>query len=63
MENQTDRKIKVLHYDHDGEYEGQFLRFGQNNGFEIHFIVHKIGVAKEMNRSLLEKDRCCQLRD
>jgi len=28
MEDQTDRKIKVLRSDHDREYEDQFLRFG-----------------------------------
>ena len=55
MENQTDRKINVLHSDHDGEYEDQFLQFIQNNIFEIHITEQKIGGTKEMSRSLLEK--------
>ena len=30
----------------------------QNNGIGIHFTIGKHGMAKEMNRSLLEKVRC-----
>ena len=55
MEKQNDRKIKVLHSDHDGECEDQFLRFNQNKGFRVHFTEQKSEVAKEMNHSLLEK--------
>jgi len=57
MEKQNDRKIKVLHSDHDGECEDQFLRFNQNKGFRVHFTEQKSEVAKEMNCSLLEKVR------
>jgi len=38
-----------------GEYKDWFLQFEQNNGIDIHFKTGKYGVAKEMNRSLLEK--------
>ena len=57
MEKQPDRKIKVLQFDNVGEYiRDQFLRFGQNNGIDMHFTIRKqIGVAKKMN--LLEKIR------
>ena len=58
MEKQTSRKIKMLQIDHVGEYKNQFLRFGQNIGIDIHFTIGKHGVAKEMNRFLLEKVRC-----
>ena len=57
MENQTGRKIKLLFYDHVEEYKDSFLQFGQNNGIESHFTNEKIGVAREMNRVLLEKVR------
>ena len=58
MEKQTDRKIRVLQIDNVGEYKNQFLQFGQNNGISIHFKIGKHGMAKEMNRFLLEKVRC-----
>ena len=49
----------MLQFDNVGEYNrNQFLQFGQNNGFEIHFTVQKHEMAKEMNRFLLEKIRC-----
>ena len=35
----------------------QFLRFGQNTGIATHFTIGIHGVAKEVNRSLLEKVR------
>ena len=61
MEKQTGMKIKMLQFDHVGEYKDRFLQFGQNNGIEIHFIGSKQEVAKEMNHSLLEKVRFCFL--
>jgi len=48
---------KVLWYDHIEEYKDYFLQFGQNNGIVAHFTNRKDGVAKEMNRALLEKVR------
>jgi len=57
MEKHTCRKIKVLQFDHVGEYKDQFLQFGQNNGISIHFTVEKHEVAKVLNCSLLEKVR------
>ena len=35
----------------------QFLRFGQNTGIATHFTTGIHGLAKEVNRSLLEKVR------
>ena len=55
MKNQTSRKIKVLRYDHVEEYKDSFLQFGQNNGIEAHFTDEKDGIAREVNRALLEK--------
>jgi len=61
MENQTCRKIKVFRYDHVEEYKNVFLQFGQNNGIETHFTDRKDGVAKEINRVLLERFSICCL--
>ena len=47
----------MLQYDHVEEYMDSFLQFGQNNGIIIHFINGNDGIAKEMNRALLEKVR------
>jgi len=57
MENQTGRKIKVLQFDHVGEYKDQFLQFDQNNGMKMHFTIQKDGIAKKINRALLKKVR------
>ena len=48
-------KIKMLHFDHIGEYKHRFLQFGQNNDIGIHFTVENFGVAKKMNYFLLYK--------
>ena len=48
MEKQTDKKIKMLQFDHVGECKDHFLRFDQNNGIGIHFTVEKHKVAKYM---------------
>ena len=42
-------------YDHVEEYKDSFLQFGQNNGIETHFTDGKDGVAREVNRAVLEK--------
>ena len=55
MENQTGRKVKELSYDHVEEFMNSFLKFGQNNGIMTHFTNEKDGLAKKMNRALLEK--------
>ena len=57
MEKQTGRKIKVLQFNNVSEYKrDQFLRFGQNNGIDMHFTVRKqIGVPQELNCVLMEK--------
>jgi len=47
----------VLWYDHVEKYKDYFQQFGQNNGIVTHFTNGKDGVAKEMNRALLEKVR------
>jgi len=58
MKKQTCRKIKVFQINNIGEYKDQFLQFEWNNGIGIHFKTGKNGVAKETNRSLLEKVQC-----
>ena len=47
----------MLRCDHVGEYKDLFLQFGQNNDIVTHFTNENIGVAREMNRALLEKIR------
>jgi len=47
----------VLRYDHVEEYKNSFLQFGQDNDIVTHFTNEKEGVAREMNRALLEKVR------
>ena len=58
MEKQTSRKIKELQIDNVKKYKNQFLQFGQNNRIGTHFTNGIYGLAKEINRSLLEKARC-----
>jgi len=48
----------VLQFDHVRKCNYQFVQFGQNNVIGIYFTVGKHGVAKDMNRSLLEMVRC-----
>ena len=55
MEKQTSRKIKELQIGNVERYRNQFLRFVQNTGIGTHFIEGIYGLAKEVNRSLLEK--------
>ena len=57
MEKQTGRKIKELQFGNVERYMNQFLRFGQNTGIGTHFTEGIHGLAKEINRSLLEKVR------
>ena len=45
----------MLRYDRIEEYMDSFLQFGQNNSIEIHFTDGKDGVAREVNRALLEE--------
>ena len=54
MEKQTGRKIKELQIGNVEKYN-QFLQFGQNTGISTHFTNEIHGLAKEINRSLLEK--------
>ncbi|KAH9793297.1 hypothetical protein KPL71_004477 [Citrus sinensis] len=63
VETQTGRKIKVLRSNNGGEYTSDpFLQVCQNEGIKRHFTVRHTpqqnGVAKRMNRTLLEKVRC-----
>ncbi|KAH9684220.1 hypothetical protein KPL71_027928 [Citrus sinensis] len=62
VETQTGRKIKVIRFDNGGEYTfDPFLQVCQNEGIKRHFTVRHTpqqnGVAKRMNRTLLEKVR------
>ena len=58
MEKQTGRKIKELQIGNVERDMNQFLRFGQNTGIGTHFTEGIHELAKEINRSLLEKVRC-----
>ena len=58
MEKQTGRNIRELRIGNVERNNNQFLRFGQNTGISTHFIDGIHGLAKEINRSLLEKVRC-----
>ena len=63
VENQTGRKIKVLRSDNDGEYTSDpFYSLCKQEGIVRHFSMKKTpqqnGVAKRMNRTLLERVRC-----
>ena len=57
MEKEIGRKIKELQIGNVERYKNQFLRFGQNTGIGAHFIDGIYGLAKKINRSLLEKAR------
>jgi len=58
MEKHTGRKIKELQIGNVERYKNQFLQFGQNSGIGTHFTNGIHGLAKDINRSLLEKVRC-----
>jgi len=58
MEKQTGRKIKELQIGNVERDMNQFLRFGQNTGIGTHFTEGINELAKEINRSLLEKVWC-----
>ena len=58
MEKQIGRKIKELQIGNVERDMNQFLRFGQNTGIANHFTKGIHGLAKEVNRSLLEKVQC-----
>ena len=63
MEKITGRKIKVLRLDTRGEYKGNpFLKLCRDEGIERYFTVKETpqqkGVAKRMNKTLLEKVHC-----
>ena len=57
MERQIGRKIKELMFGNIGKDMNQFLRFSQNTGIVTHFTEGTNELAKEINRSLLEKVR------
>ena len=57
MEKQTGKKIKELQIGNVERDMNQFLRFGQNTGIATHFTTGIHELAKEVNRSLLEKVR------
>nr|GEZ04430.1 retrovirus-related Pol polyprotein from transposon TNT 1-94 [Tanacetum cinerariifolium] len=63
METQTCRKIKHLQTNNGEEYKNDlFTKFYEDKGIVRHFTVRHTpqqnGVAKRMNRALLEKVRC-----
>ena len=63
IETQSGRKIKRLRTDNGSEYKNDlFQKICEENGIVRHFTIkntpQKNGVAKCMNRTLLEKVRC-----
>ena len=56
-DGETDWKIKELQIGNVEKYKNQFLQFGQSTGIGTHFINEIHGLAKQINRSLLEKVR------
>jgi len=63
MEKSTGRKIKVLWSDNGGEHKSDpFLKLCRDESIVRYFTVRKTilqnGIAKRMNRTLLEKVRC-----
>ena len=63
VETQTGRKVKRLRSDNGTEYKNDpFLQVCQDEGIVRHFTVRDTpqqnGVAKRMNRTILEKVRC-----
>ena len=63
VEARTGRKIKVLRSDNGTEFKNDpFLQVCQREGIQRHFTVRETpqqnGVAKRMNRTLLERVRC-----
>ena len=66
MKNQTRKKVKCLRTDNGTEYtKNEFRDFCEQHGIKRHFIVRKTpqqnGVAKRMNRLIIEKARCLRL--
>ena len=57
MEKQRGKKIKEVQIGNVGRDMNRFLWFGQNNGICTHSTKGINGLAKEVNRSLLEKIR------
>ena len=55
MEKHIGRKIKELQISNNEKYKNQFLQFGQNTSIGTHFTNRIHGLAKKINRSLLEK--------
>jgi transposase InsO family protein len=66
VENQTRKKFKCLRTDNGTEYTNdEFRDFCKQHGIRRHCTVHKTpqqnGVAKRMNRSIVERARCLRL--
>ena len=63
IEKQTGRQVKCLRIDNGLEFcSGEFNTLCKKEGIVRHCTVHhtpqQIGVAKRMNRTLMEKVRC-----
>ncbi|KAK3014360.1 hypothetical protein RJ639_009082 [Escallonia herrerae] len=66
VENQTGKKLKYFRSDNGMEYKDEeFLQFCKDKGIIRHFLVKRFpeqnGVAKGMNKTLLERARCMRL--
>jgi transposase InsO family protein len=60
VENQTDRKLKCLRSDNEGEYKsGDFIQFCRECGIRCEFMApyspERNGVAERMNRTIQER--------
>jgi len=58
MEKQTGWKIKKLQIGNIERYKNQFLQLCQNTDIGTYFTDGIYGLAKKINRFLLEKARC-----
>eukprot|EP00794_Sanderia_malayensis_P011639 gene11639-biopygen9313 len=63
MENLTEKKVKALRTDNEGEYiSAAFQQFCSNHGIRREFTIpmnpQQNGVSERMNRTLMESTRC-----
>ena len=66
MENQAGKKVKYLRTDNGTEYtDKRFMEFCKSESITRHFTApstpQQNGVAKRMNRTIMERARCMRL--
>ena len=61
VERETGRKLKAVRANNGGEYRGQFEEYCRSKGIRLEFTVPKTpelnGLAKRMNRTIMERVR------